>query len=59
MSDLNFSVNMDSTEDNMINKIMKTLEEKSKLVREQTTIMDIKTEELNKAKADLAETEVF
>ena len=59
MSDLNFSVNMDSTEDNMITKIIKTLEEKSKLVREQTTIMDIKTEELNKAKADLAETEVF
>ena len=50
---------MDPVEDNMILKIIKTLEEKTKLVREQTTIMDVKTDELAQARLDLQETEVI
>ena len=59
MTDLSLSLNMDPVEDNMILKIIKTLEEKTKLVREQTTIMDVKTDELAQARLDLQETEVI
>ena len=58
MSDLSLSVNADPMEESMITKIIKTLDEKTRLVREQTTILDVKAEELNQARNDLLETEV-
>ena len=57
MSDLSFSVS-DLTEDNVMVKIVKTLEEKTRLVRDQTTLMDVKSEEIIRLKADLQDTEV-
>ena len=59
MSDLSCSLNMEPQEENMISKIIKTLEDKTRLVRDQTTILDVKADELAAVKSDLAETEVI
>ena len=59
MSELSLSMNLDPTEESMITKIIKTLEEKTRLVKDQTTVMDVKAEELARARADLQETEVL
>ena len=59
MSDLSMSLNLDLPEENMISKIVKNLEDKTRLVRDQTTLMDVKADELTAARADLQETEVI
>ena len=53
------SLNLDLPEENMISKIVKNLEDKTRLVRDQTTLMDVKADELTAARADLQETEVI
>ena len=50
---------LDGSEENTLIKIARTLDEKTKLVKDQTTAMDVKSEEIRLAEADLQEYEVL
>ena len=57
MTDLTMSL-LEGSEENILIKISRTLDEKTKLVKDQTTAMDVKSEEIRLAQADLQEYEV-
>ena len=50
---------LEGSEENMLVKIARTLDEKTKLIKDQTTAMDVKSEEIRLAESDLQEYEVF
>ena len=58
MADLTLSL-LEGSEENMLIKISRTLEEKTKIIKDQTTAMDVKSEEIRLAETDLQEYEVI